>query len=152
MLCQWESTLPNYGEEVDCGDGEPFPVGYETIDECIDSYDFPPDCAVSVADTEVCVRALYENVCAEEFPAACDALDACFGDPGDGPMFDCGGGESVPEEWVCDGEADCENGSDEQQNCPAPFMCANGEQIPADWQCDGEDDCGDNSDEQNCGG
>ncbi len=36
---------------------------------------------------------------------------------GGGEWFDCGDGDSIPPDWVCDGgEPDCANGADEQ-NC-----------------------------------
>ena len=70
------------------------------------------------------------------------------------PPFVCGSGESIPAYFVCDNDLDCEDGSDEAQNCPAPpdsFMCGNGAYIPNGWVCDGSSDCEDGSDEaQNC--
>lgn len=67
------------------------------------------------------------------------------------PQFDCGDGDTIPEEWKCDGEDDCEDGSDEA-GCPEEtgFQCTDGETIPTYWECDGEDDCMDGSDEVGC--
>lgn len=69
----------------------------------------------------------------------------------------CGTNECVKADYVCDGERDCRDGSDEM-NCPPKrhcepneFRCRNDKCIQKMWLCDGDDDCGDNSDEQNCG-
>ncbi|KRY90391.1 Basement membrane proteoglycan [Trichinella pseudospiralis] len=69
----------------------------------------------------------------------------------------CQNGECVKREYICDGQRDCRDGSDEF-NCPAPqacepneYQCANKNCIQKMWICDGDDDCGDGSDEQNCG-
>uniref|UniRef100_A0A7E4VZA7 Basement membrane proteoglycan n=1 Tax=Panagrellus redivivus TaxID=6233 RepID=A0A7E4VZA7_PANRE len=69
----------------------------------------------------------------------------------------CGSNECVKSDYVCDGEPDCRDQSDEQ-NCPAKricepneFRCNNDRCIQKMWLCDGDDDCGDNSDELNCG-
>ncbi|XP_050709498.1 very low-density lipoprotein receptor-like isoform X8 [Eriocheir sinensis] len=63
---------------------------------------------------------------------------------------------------VCDGQADCPDGDDEQ-DCDThththtecsndEFLCDNTKCIPKDWLCDGDDDCEDKTDEQDCGG
>lgn len=71
----------------------------------------------------------------------CMTAEGCPG------AFTCADGSIIAEAWICDGEADCDGGEDEQLNCPGPTVCANGEEIPAAWVCDGWDDCGDGSDE-----
>ena len=72
-------------------------------------------------------------------------------------MWMCDNGEEIPEDWVNDGEEDCEDGSDEyddgsdSDNEPDMWMCDNGEEIPEDWVNDGEEDCEDGSDEYDDG-
>ncbi|CAJ0931798.1 unnamed protein product, partial [Mesorhabditis belari] len=69
----------------------------------------------------------------------------------------CGNNECVKNEYVCDGEPDCRDRSDEQ-NCPAMRQCEPNEHrcnnqrcVQKMWLCDGDDDCGDGSDELSCG-
>lgn len=59
----------------------------------------------------------------------------------------CGSGETIPATWVCDGQADCADMSDEAD---CIFTCGSGEEIPKLFVCDGEPDCKDGSDEKNC--
>ncbi|KAF8363794.1 hypothetical protein PRIPAC_90717 [Pristionchus pacificus] len=66
----------------------------------------------------------------------------------------------IPKKWMCDGELDCDDQSDEK-NCDNvqckenQFQCL--EQggkykicIPSTWKCDGQNDCSDGADEKNC--
>ncbi|MEM9071491.1 MAG: hypothetical protein AAGE52_23495 [Myxococcota bacterium] len=72
----------------------------------------------------------------------------------------CSNGEDIDEDFVCDGDNDCDNWDDER-GCPGTriprmncvgddCLCRTGEVIPARWICDGDNDCGDFEDEQGC--
>ncbi|XP_025093691.1 low-density lipoprotein receptor-like isoform X3 [Pomacea canaliculata] len=70
-------------------------------------------------------------------------------------QFLCTSGECILSEWTCDTQADCADGSDEQEcecRCRGEnrYQCHNGKCVPAAFVCDVDDDCGDNSDEIDC--
>ncbi len=107
-----------------------------------------------------CELACYVNASCEELtndqcgddeptPVMDACMDKCVAKYG----FHCAdGSETFPEDYQCDGEVDCNDGSDEQ-GCPAgtSFQCADGSQtIAGDLKCDGFEDCADGSDEQGC--
>ncbi len=83
--------------------------------------------------------------CPEPPPAVQNGISIeCYGET----PFMCGSGEQVPEDYKCDFEPDCMDGSDEA-DCPG-FMCKDGTKIPLDYECDGSADCRDMSDEEGC--
>ncbi|XP_055643630.1 low-density lipoprotein receptor-related protein 8 isoform X2 [Toxorhynchites rutilus septentrionalis] len=71
-------------------------------------------------------------------------------------QFRCNDGHCIHVSFICDGDSDCADGSDEdprecrvtETNCSDDkFRCKSGRCIPKHWQCDGEKDCTDGSDE-----
>nr|XP_053772711.1 very low-density lipoprotein receptor [Desmodus rotundus] len=65
------------------------------------------------------------------------------------------GDRCIPVAWLCNGERECPDGTDEQceETCgghPRAWQCDDGRCISLGWRCDGVGDCLDGSDEVGC--
>lgn len=65
-------------------------------------------------------------------------------------QFRCNNGQCIPSYWKCDTKIDCDDRSDEPNECIKLKSCNEGQFqckitqkcIPNDWMCDGDFDCG----------
>jgi hypothetical protein len=87
--------------------------------------------------------------CRESLSASMqDCIEACKAST---PQFTCDNGGTIPVDWTCDGDHDCNDSSDEIGCDEGPtFTCTDGPVHPADYECDGIVDCADETDESHC--
>ncbi|XP_036068750.1 basement membrane-specific heparan sulfate proteoglycan core protein isoform X6 [Oryzias melastigma] len=138
---------PCMANEFRCGDGTCIPLNYKCDNraDCRDMSD-EENCGfiapVYTTPAPITVPAIKEPVTQ---PLRCRADQAT-----------CQSGGCISRDYLCDGEKDCPDGSDEFRcGTPSPcepneFMCNNGRCALKLWRCDGDNDCDDNSDELDC--
>uniref|UniRef100_A0A8K9WPF7 Low density lipoprotein receptor-related protein 8, apolipoprotein e receptor n=1 Tax=Oncorhynchus mykiss TaxID=8022 RepID=A0A8K9WPF7_ONCMY len=117
------------------------PVFYSSVSSVI-SYMTAHGFSSSLSDVETSNRSLSLRV--SFFPLDANACPA--------KEFQCHNRKCVAPIFVCDGDDDCGDWSDEEKcstsRCGSQeFRCNDSECIPALWSCDGDPDCRDKSDE-----
>ena len=135
--CKGDDTPPNVDDAraatEDIGD---FLCGclvdsvYSTAEECRESLGlYLPDAYWDCIGSTAANSSTAEDALACEIPAVeayrdCIVSQTCTeAVDGMNATFTCGDGDVIPGTWKCDGEADCEDGSDEQNCDSLPATC-----------------------------
>uniref|UniRef100_A0A8D3BGI2 Heparan sulfate proteoglycan 2 n=1 Tax=Scophthalmus maximus TaxID=52904 RepID=A0A8D3BGI2_SCOMX len=132
-LCDNRPDCRDMSDETNCGEWLPAPPPVFTT---------PPTTTTTTTTT---------TTAAKKAPRPPGPPGPCRAD-----QATCQSGECIPRDYICDGERDCSDGSDEFRcGTPSPcepneFKCKNGRCALKLWRCDGDNDCEDNSDETDC--
>ncbi|XP_035236655.1 basement membrane-specific heparan sulfate proteoglycan core protein-like isoform X3 [Anguilla anguilla] len=143
------STRPCLQNEFTCHDGGCIPREYY-CDKRPDCMDMSDELACETLDPQEPIPTPARPLPDREPPRQ------PVGGPCKAGQATCQNGECIPRDYLCDGERDCTDGSDEIKcGTPSPcepneFKCQNGRCALKLWRCDGDNDCGDNSDESYC--
>jgi len=169
--CDHEEDCEDGSDEWDCPPPEPRP-GQNLGDDCTGDHNICVGdltclgynhsghegriCTIGCQLDEDCDDEDFRCMQPAEGLGWCLPSDTFPEDPGcEDNEFEChDGSDCVPPEEMCDGENNCDDGTDEA-DCPEPepeeFCCADGIGcVPLDKQCNGDNDCVDHSDEFNC--
>ncbi|TSL61242.1 Basement membrane-specific heparan sulfate proteoglycan core protein [Bagarius yarrelli] len=143
-------SVPCTIDEFICKTGACIPLNFvcDNRPDCPDMSD-EIDCSPLITPPPIPIPSTTSEVKTPPRPGPCRA-----------DQFTCQNGQCVSRDYVCDGDTDCSDGSDEQ-NCaakrpgdmcaPEQFKCLSDQTcIPASYQCDEEPDCPDRSDEYGC--
>lgn len=136
---------------LDASGSPPTGLVYERLQSCglltdgyisdrVDIFYVPTLCYDRCLASATCEQ-LQATLCDETIDVLVECDEQC--------AFECGGGELVAVERVCDGTLDCGDGSDES-GC-STFTCDDGKGLPQSARCDGLEQCRDGSDEEGCG-
>ncbi|CAH1263783.1 MUC5AC [Branchiostoma lanceolatum] len=150
---EWYCQNSTCTEGCFCPDGW-FPEG----DSCVEARECPcflydveyPAGSVYMVNCQTCNCTGGEWICSGELCEGEEGFGTCTPDE-----FTCANGRCVHLAWICDGQNDCGDGTDEA-NCTmrtcssVAFQCGNGQCIPEEYVCDGTPDCSDYTDEEAC--
>ncbi|MDC0715617.1 low-density lipoprotein receptor class A repeat-containing protein [Nannocystis bainbridge] len=105
-LCELEAAEPMHAAYVDCRTAAELAYHECMAPVTCEQYDTQPewDCSGAFSGAY--------SACGKQFPAATVAIE---GQCEDSPPFTCESGDVVPGTFICDGEADCADMSDEAE-------------------------------------
>jgi hypothetical protein len=144
----WDDEWDNSEYEWTCDNGEVIDIwsvndGYEDCADGSDEMDFTIYAGSSYNDASEEVYSFWGEI----DPELLD-VDTASGQSGNVYFWCADYSQSIPFQWVNDGPADCDDGSDEDDGTDTmEYTCDAGETVMLAVVNDGTDDCADGSDE-----